>query len=196
MLAGRTTALGAARYTGTTAHKQSQTLQQKHACSQKSRACWTFARGCEACAAICCDCNLWKPRTQYTEKIFCHSIKKSKTKELFYNSSFRKVVIYNSTPDALLDSHTSRYKRPHNRPYYSCLWEPAERNKICTSIQLRLPLQEMIKIGLAVIFSKENFTYKNNVCGLTLSILYNIVWMLIVPSPLEKFYGFTISARV
>ena len=94
---------------------------------KKSRACWTFARGCEACAAICCDCNLWKPRTQYTEKIFCLSIKKSKVKELFYYS----------IPEALHDLYTSKCKIPHNRPYDVCLWKPAERNKVPTSKQLR-----------------------------------------------------------
>ena len=46
---------------------------------------------------------------------------KSKTKGPFYNNNFRNVVIHNSIPDALLDLHTSKYKRPHN----GCLWKPA-----------------------------------------------------------------------
>ena len=70
------------------------------------------------------------------KKIFCLSEKKSSTKELFYND-FRKVIIYNSIPDALHDLHASKYKRPHNRPYDACLWKSAKRNKARTSKQPR-----------------------------------------------------------
>ena len=93
---------------------------------------------CEACAAICCESNLWKLRTQYTESIFCPSEKKTKTKELFYDNDFRKVFVYNSTPDALHDLDTSERKRPRNRTYDGCLWKPAKHNKVRTSKQLRL----------------------------------------------------------
>ena len=58
VLAGRTTALDASRCMDTNAHKHSQPSQQKPASSQQSRTCWTFARVCEACAAIFCDCDL------------------------------------------------------------------------------------------------------------------------------------------
>ena len=92
---------------------------------------------CEACAAICCESNLWKLRTQYTESIFCPSEKKTKTKELFYDNDFRKVFVYNSTPDALHDLDTSERKRPRNRTYDGCLWKPAKLNKVRTSKQLR-----------------------------------------------------------
>ena len=123
----------------TNAHKQCQPSQQKPASSQKSRTCWTFTRGCEAWAAICCDCNQWKPRTQCTkQKIFSNLPKKSKAKKNFYSNDFRKVVIYNSAPDALRDFHTSECKRPHNRTYDGCLWKPAEHNKVHTSKQLQL----------------------------------------------------------
>ena len=95
LLAGRTTALDALRCMGTNAHKQSQPSQQKPACSQQSRTCWSFARGCEACAAICCGCDLWEPITQDTKQIFCPSEKKSKAENTKYND-FRKVVVFNS----------------------------------------------------------------------------------------------------
>ena len=131
VLAGGTAALDAGRYIGNNAHKQSRLSHQKCACVQQNRACWTFARGC-------CYCNLWKPRTQYTESMFIPSgKKKNKTKELFYNNNFRKFIIYNSTPDALHDLHTSECKRPYNRTYDGCLGKPAEGKKVRTSKQLR-----------------------------------------------------------
>ena len=55
-------------------------------------------------------------------KDFLHSGKKSMTKEWFHNNDFRDVAVYNSIPDALRDLHTSKCKRPHNRPYDACLW--------------------------------------------------------------------------
>ena len=47
---------------------------------------------CEACAAICCDCDLQKPTTRETKKIFCPK-KKSESKNKKNNDDFRKVVI-------------------------------------------------------------------------------------------------------
>ena len=44
-------------------------------------------------------------------KDFLSFKKKSKTKNQFYNNHFRKVVIFNSIPDALHDLHTSKYKK-------------------------------------------------------------------------------------
>ena len=60
MLAGHTTARDASRCMDTNHHKRSQPSQQKPARSQQSRACWTFARACKACAAICCDLHASK----------------------------------------------------------------------------------------------------------------------------------------
>ena len=37
--------------------------------------------GCEACASMHCDCDLWDPRTKDTKDIFCPPEKKSKTQE-------------------------------------------------------------------------------------------------------------------
>ena len=57
VLAGHTTVLNALRCMNTNSHKRSQPSQQKPASSQQSRTCWTFARACEVCGAICCDCD-------------------------------------------------------------------------------------------------------------------------------------------
>ena len=122
-----------ARYLSTYTHQCSQSisaLQQKPACSQKSCTCWTFVSGCKACATICCDCDLCKPKTQYTENIFCLADKKSKTKELFWKNSFRKVVISNLISDALCDLHTSESKRPRNRTYDGCLYSRANNSEL------------------------------------------------------------------
>ena len=88
----------------------------------------------EACAAVCCYCNLWKPRTQVTKR-FSGFRKKSKAQNKKYNNGFRKVVMSNAIPDALRDLHTSKYK--YNKPDDGCLWKPTKRNNVCTSQQLR-----------------------------------------------------------
>ena len=44
----------------------------------------------------------------------------------------------NSIPNALRDLHTSKCKRPHNRPYNACQWKLAKRNNFCIRKQLRL----------------------------------------------------------
>ena len=146
VLAGRTTALDASRFIGTNAQKQSQSSQQKPARSQQS---CTLVRGCEALAAICCDCNLWKPRTQYTKNIFWPP-EKEQTKQQFYNNNSRKVVISNSIPDAL-----------RSRTYNGCLWKPAERNKVCMSKQRRFVASTEIFIGDQALhtFQSHNFSY-------------------------------------
>ena len=136
MIAGCTAALNESRYVGTNAHKQSQPSQQKPACLHQSRTCWIFPRGCEACAAV----MLWlRPMgTENAEyKSFFSLGRKSKAKEQFYNNDFRKAVVFNSIADALRHLHTSKCKRPHNRPYNACLWKPAKRKKVQTSKQLR-----------------------------------------------------------
>ena len=117
-------------------HKRSQPSQQKPATSQQSRTCWTFARGCKACAAICCDCNLWKPKMQFAEKIFCPPKKwaKQKTKK---NNDFRKVIISDQIPDALRDLHASKYNRPRNKPNDGCLWKPVKCRSVRASKQLQ-----------------------------------------------------------
>ena len=125
MSAGRTTEVDAARYIGTNTHKQSQPSQQKPASSLQSRTRCTVGRGCEAWAAICCDCNLWKLWKQYTAK-FSVFRKKDQDQKLFCNNDFRTVIIYNSIPDALRDFHASECKRLHNRTYDGCLWKPTK----------------------------------------------------------------------
>ena len=86
---------------------------------------------------ICCNCDLWEPITQDTKKIFCFPKKKSQANDKNYSNDFPKVAICNSIPDALRDSHTSRYKKPRNKPNDGCLWKSAKRNNFRTSKQLR-----------------------------------------------------------
>ena len=50
-----------------------------------------FARRCKACAAICCDCNLWKPRTQYTEKIVVRRKNRARSKNQFLTMTLGKL---------------------------------------------------------------------------------------------------------
>ena len=64
---------------------------------------------------------------QDTKKVFPLRKKKSKAKEQFYNS----------ISDALLYLHTSKCKRPRNRPYDAWLGKPEKRNKVRMSKQLR-----------------------------------------------------------
>ena len=61
-----------------------------------------------------------------SRKIFCFLEKKSKNKEQPYNNDVQKVVVYNSVLDAFCNLHTSKCKRPHNKPYDVCLWKPAK----------------------------------------------------------------------
>ena len=95
------------RYIDTNAHKQSQPSQQKPACSQQSHNMLNF---CEACAAICCECDLWQPITQDKKDYLFSKEKEQSSKQKKYSNDFRKVVISNSIPDALRDSHTSDAK--------------------------------------------------------------------------------------
>ena len=66
-------------------------------------------------------------RMQDIEKIFCSSEKKSKAKEQFCKS----------IPIVLRDLHSSKFRRPRNRPYDAWLGKPEKRNKIRMSKQLR-----------------------------------------------------------
>ena len=87
VLAGRTTELDVSWYMDTNDHKRSQPSQQKPASPQPNRTCWTFARTCQACAAICRHCDLLKPTTQETKKILCPPKKRAKLKNI---TTFRK----------------------------------------------------------------------------------------------------------
>ena len=73
-----------------------------------------FARGCEACAAICCDCDLWKPITQNTKK-FLFSEKRARLRTKKYNNDFRKVGISNSnTKDLAINLTMIAYAHRQN----------------------------------------------------------------------------------
>ena len=50
------------------------------------------------------------------KKIFCSPKERAMLKTKKYNNDFRKVVISNAIPDAQRDLHTSKYKRPSNKP--------------------------------------------------------------------------------
>ena len=101
-----------------------------HQCSQAisvfaTKACVLATKShmlnfCKAYATICCDCDLWEP-IRRTQKDFL---------------SFEQ-KIFNSIPNALRDLHTSKYKRPHNKPDKGCIWKPAKRNNVRMSKQLR-----------------------------------------------------------
>ena len=84
------------RYMGTNAHKKIPAFAKKNLRARIKVACVELFRG--ACAAICCDCDLWKPRSQDTEEVSALQIEKSKAKEQFYDSIL----------DALRDLHTSK----------------------------------------------------------------------------------------
>ena len=64
----------------------------EHHCSQAipSLRLLTFAVGCEACAAICCDCDLRKPRTQDIKNIFCFPEKRSRLRKIIITTNFGK----------------------------------------------------------------------------------------------------------
>ena len=119
----------------------------RHHCSQAipafaTKPCVLAAKSyrlnfCEACAVICCDCDLWEPITQDTKRFSVLRKKRAKLNTKKYDHDFQKVVIFNSIPDALRDLHTSKYKRPRNKPDDGCLWKSAQRNNVRTSKQLR-----------------------------------------------------------
>ena len=128
MLAGRTTALDALRCSQaipTFAIKTCVLAKKSH-----------MFNICEACAAMCCDCDLWEPITQ-DKRDFLSFKKKSQGQNKKYNNNFRKVVISRAIPDALRYLDTSKYKRPHYKPNNDCLWKPAKCNNVRSSKQLR-----------------------------------------------------------
>ena len=67
---------------------------KKLACSHKSPTCRIFLRGCEACAAICCYCDLWKPRMPNAEKIFCFPEKRARSRNNFIAQYQMRNAIY------------------------------------------------------------------------------------------------------
>ena len=121
----------------------------RHQCSQAIPALAIKACGlawksqmlnfCEGMRGLCPDMLwLWLMGTDNAgHKIFCLLEKKSKAKNKRYNNVFRNVVIYSTMPDALRDLHTSKYKRPRNKPDDGCLWKRAKRDNVRTSKQLR-----------------------------------------------------------
>ena len=74
----------------TNAHKQSQPSQPKLVHSHQCHTCWTFPRGCETCAAMPCDYDLWEPKTQDTKKIFWLPGKRAKPRDNFITRTFGK----------------------------------------------------------------------------------------------------------
>ena len=95
-------------------HQRSQIIPAlpTRACVLRSKShMLTFSRGCDAYAVICCD-TTYGNRERWMQKRFSVPRKKSKTKEQLYNKDFWKIVFSNS----IADLHTSKCKRPHNRP--------------------------------------------------------------------------------
>ena len=66
-----------------------------------------------------------------------------------YNDDFQKVVISNAIPDALRDLHTSKHKKPCNKPEDGCLWKPAKRNNVHPK-QLRFETRLYGGVGLLI----------------------------------------------
>ena len=89
-----------------------------------------FQRGCEVCAAMRCDCDLWKPRTQDT-KIFSVFRKKEQ------NQGTRNFITTTVGESLFIIFTYLQMQKTHNRTYDGCLWKPAERNKVHTGKQLR-----------------------------------------------------------
>ena len=52
-----------------------------------------FREGCKACAATCCDCNLWKSRTQNTNFFFCFPEKKARLGNNLLTAAFGKLLL-------------------------------------------------------------------------------------------------------
>ena len=78
--------------------------------------------------------------------------KKAKPRSNFITTTSGKSLL----ADALHDLHASECKGPLNRTYYCCLWKPAERNKVCTSKQLRdllRALKHLMETRLSVILT-------------------------------------------
>ena len=117
---------------GTNAHKQFQPSQQKPASPQQIRTCWTFARACEACAAMCCDCYLWKPIMQDKKRFSLFRKERAKLQHRFSENRYFQLKTGCATR-----LHTSKYKRPCNKSNDGCLWKPAKCSNVCASKQLQ-----------------------------------------------------------
>ena len=84
VLARRTAALDVFRYMDTIAHKQIPALATQ-ACVLTSKShMLNFFGGCEACAPVGCDCDLWEPRIKGLKNIFCPEVR-AKPKKQFHN---------------------------------------------------------------------------------------------------------------
>ena len=104
----------------TNAHQQFQPLQQKTTCSHQRRTCWTFLRGCEAFAAMRCDCYLGKPRTQDTEN---NSRKREQNKgTILYQRLSESRRLYLKTGCATRFTYLWMQKTLHNRTCNGCLY--------------------------------------------------------------------------
>ena len=86
-----------------------------------------------------CRNMLWLVKTDHAghKEIFCPPKKRAKLETKQHGNNFWKVVISNSLLNALRNLHTSKYKRPHNKPDDGCLWKPAKHKNVRTSKQLR-----------------------------------------------------------
>ena len=105
---------------------------------------------------------LWPVGTDNAEhkKDFLFSEKKARLKK---NNYFRKVVIFNSIPDALRDSHTSKYKRPRNKNSDGCLWKPAKRNNARTTKQFRFVASKCYLYNTLLTCTRQRATGTTNI---------------------------------
>ena len=55
---------------------------------------------------------------------FLSSGKKSKAKNKIGTTFVKSLFLTQLTPDELRDLHTSKYKKPRNKPNDGCLWKP------------------------------------------------------------------------
>ena len=94
---------------------------------------WGDARLVPQCAVTATYVN----KTQYMKMIFYPSAENSKTKNYFITTTFRKLLFitqYWMWYAIYIPLNTVNLT---NRPYDACLWNPAKRNKVCKSKQLR-----------------------------------------------------------
>ena len=93
---------------------------------------------CEGIRGLCRDMLwLWPMRTDNAGHKNDYLSSEKKEQGSKHKNDFREVVVSNSIPHVLRDSHTSKYKRPRNKTNDGCLWKPAKRNNVRTSKQLR-----------------------------------------------------------
>ena len=108
-------------------------LTSNHSLRNKSMRARKKVARVELLRGLCCDMLWpWPAETDNAgyKKIFCPPKKGAKLKTIKYNNGLRKVVISNLISDALRNSHTTKYKIPHNIPDDGCLWKPATANNV------------------------------------------------------------------